>query len=79
VGWRDADLVFGLLIIVVVRNSALDIYRMDAVDPTLVKQVEQILAGQPLLNAIAERIRARMGDRAPRRYLALIRVGRRAD
>ena len=34
---------------------------------------------EPLLNAIAERIRARMGDRAPRRYLAVLRVGQRAD
>lgn len=32
-----------------------------------------------LLDAIAERIRARMGDRAPRRYLAVLRVGQRAD
>jgi SAM-dependent methyltransferase len=34
---------------------------------------------EPLLNAIAERIRTRMGDRAPRRYLAVLRVGQRAD
>jgi SAM-dependent methyltransferase len=34
---------------------------------------------EPLLNAIAERIRAQMGDRAPRRYLAVLRVGQRAD
>jgi SAM-dependent methyltransferase len=34
---------------------------------------------EPLLNAIAERIRARMGDRAPRRYLAVLRVGQRRD
>lgn len=31
-----------------------------------------------LLDAIAERIRTRMGDRAPRRYLSVLRVGRRA-
>jgi hypothetical protein len=31
----------------------------------------------PLLNAIAERIRVQMGDRAPRRYLAVLRVGQR--
>lgn len=30
-----------------------------------------------LLDAIAERIRMRMGDRAPRRYLCVLRVGRR--
>jgi SAM-dependent methyltransferase len=31
-----------------------------------------------LLDAIAERIRTRMGDRAPRRYLSVLRVGQRA-
>ena len=34
---------------------------------------------EPLLNAIAERIRTRMGDRAPRRYLAGLRAGQRSD
>jgi SAM-dependent methyltransferase len=34
---------------------------------------------EPLLDAIAERIRTRMGDRAPRRYLTVLRVARRAD
>ncbi len=29
---------------------------------------------EPLLDAIAERIRTRMGDRAPRRYLSVLRV-----
>ncbi|MFI7405756.1 methyltransferase domain-containing protein [Streptomyces sp. NPDC049541] len=33
---------------------------------------------EPLLDAVAERIRTRMGDRAPRRYLSVLRVGRRA-
>jgi SAM-dependent methyltransferase len=33
---------------------------------------------EPLLDAIAERIRTRMGDRASRRYLSVLRVGRRA-
>jgi SAM-dependent methyltransferase len=32
---------------------------------------------EPLLNAIAERIRERMDDRAPRRYLAVLRAGQR--
>jgi SAM-dependent methyltransferase len=32
-----------------------------------------------LLNAIADRIRERMGNRAPRRYLGVLRVGPRAD
>lgn len=33
---------------------------------------------EPLLDAVAERIRTRMGDRAPRRYLSVLRAGRRA-
>ncbi|GAA2332529.1 class I SAM-dependent methyltransferase [Streptomyces kunmingensis] len=32
---------------------------------------------EPLLDAIAERIRTRMGDRASRRYLSVLRVGQR--
>lgn len=31
---------------------------------------------EPLLDAIAERIRTRLGDRVPRRYLSVLRVGR---
>lgn len=34
---------------------------------------------EPLLDAIAERIRTRLGDRAARRYLSVLRVGQRAD
>ena len=34
---------------------------------------------EPMLEAIAERIRTRMGDRAPRRYLGLLQVARRVD
>jgi hypothetical protein len=34
---------------------------------------------EPLLDAIAERIRTQMGDRAARRYLAVLRAGQRAD
>jgi SAM-dependent methyltransferase len=34
---------------------------------------------EPLLNAIAERIRTQMGDRVPRRYLGVLRVGQRTD
>jgi SAM-dependent methyltransferase len=34
---------------------------------------------EPLLDAIAERIRTRLGDRVPRRYLSVLRVGQRAD
>ena len=33
---------------------------------------------EPLLDAVAERIRTRMGDRVPRRYLSVLRVGQRA-
>ena len=33
---------------------------------------------EPLLDAIAERIRTRMGDRVSRRYLSVLRVGQRA-
>jgi hypothetical protein len=34
---------------------------------------------EALLDAISERIRERMGDRAPRRYLRVLRVGQGAD
>ncbi len=34
---------------------------------------------EPLLDAIAERIRTQMGDRASRRYMSLLRAGQRAD
>ena len=34
---------------------------------------------EPLLGAVADRIRSRLGDRAPRRYLTVLRVGRRLD
>lgn len=33
---------------------------------------------EPLLDAIAERIRTRPGDRVPRRYLSMLRAGQRA-
>ncbi|MBC9714788.1 class I SAM-dependent methyltransferase [Streptomyces sp. TRM66268-LWL] len=33
----------------------------------------------PLLDAVAERIRTRMGDRASRHYLSVLRVGQRAE
>ncbi|WP_250006317.1 bifunctional 2-polyprenyl-6-hydroxyphenol methylase/3-demethylubiquinol 3-O-methyltransferase UbiG [Actinoplanes sp. M2I2] len=33
---------------------------------------------EPLLDAVAERIRTRLGDRVPRRYLTVLRIGRRA-
>jgi SAM-dependent methyltransferase len=35
--------------------------------------------GEPLLQSIAERIRLRMGDRASRRYLSVLRTGQRAE
>jgi SAM-dependent methyltransferase len=34
---------------------------------------------EPLLDAIAERIRTRLDDRIPRRYLSMLRTGQRAD
>jgi len=34
---------------------------------------------EPLLDAVAERIRTRMGDQASRRYLSVLRVGQRAE
>ena len=34
---------------------------------------------EPLLDAIAERIRSRMNDRAPRRYLSVLRIAQRGD
>ncbi len=34
---------------------------------------------EPLLDAIAERIRTRLDDRVPRRYLSMLRTGQRAD
>ena len=33
---------------------------------------------EPLLDAIAERVRTQMGDRAPRRYLSVLRAGQRS-
>jgi SAM-dependent methyltransferase len=34
---------------------------------------------EPLLDAIADRIRTRTGDRVPRRYLSVLRIGQRAE
>jgi SAM-dependent methyltransferase len=34
---------------------------------------------EPLLDAVAERIRTRMGDRVPRHYLSVLRAGQRTD
>jgi SAM-dependent methyltransferase len=34
---------------------------------------------EPLLDAIAERIRTHMGDRASRRYLSVLRIGQRSE
>jgi SAM-dependent methyltransferase len=34
---------------------------------------------EPLLDAVAERIRTRMGNRAARRYLSVLRIGQRAS
>ena len=37
----------------------------------------EVAVREPLLDAIAERIRTDMGDRAARRYLSVLRIGRR--
>ena len=34
---------------------------------------------EPMLEAIADRIRTQLGDRVPRRYLGVLRAGRRVD
>ncbi|TWF76577.1 methyltransferase family protein [Pseudonocardia hierapolitana] len=34
---------------------------------------------EPLLDAVAERVRTRMGDRVPRRYLSVLRAGQRIE
>ena len=34
---------------------------------------------EPLLDAVADRIRSRLGDRAPPRYLTVLHVGQRLD
>jgi SAM-dependent methyltransferase len=49
-----------------------DLLRSTSLYRTLDRDVRE-----PLLDAVAERIRARMGDRAARRYLSVLRVGRR--
>lgn len=45
---------------------------------SLYRQIEPEVR-EPLLNAIAERIQERMGDRAVRRYLGALRIGQRAN
>lgn len=51
-----------------------DLLRSTSLYRTLDEQVRE-----PLLGAIAERIRTNLGDRVPRRYLSVLRVGRRLD
>jgi SAM-dependent methyltransferase len=55
-------------------NGFADLLRTTSVYRRLDPEVRE-----PLLGAIAERIRTRMGDRASRRYLSVLRVGQRAD
>ncbi|HET9732862.1 MAG TPA: cation diffusion facilitator family transporter [Acidimicrobiales bacterium] len=60
VGWRRADPIVGLMvsgaILVVLRTAARDIYHrlMDAVDPALVGQVEEVLAAVPGVASVAD-------------------------
>jgi SAM-dependent methyltransferase len=51
-----------------------DLLRSQSLYRTLDPEVRE-----PLLDAVAERIRTRMGDRAPRRYLSVLRIGQAAD
>ena len=55
-------------------NGFADLLRTTSVYRRLDRDVRE-----PLLQAIAERIRTGMGDRASRRYLSVLRVGQRAD
>jgi SAM-dependent methyltransferase len=55
-------------------NGFADLLRSTSLYRSLDRDVRE-----PLLDAIAERIRTRMDDRAPRRYLCVLRVGQRAD
>jgi len=50
-----------------------DLLRSQSIYRSLERDVRE-----PLADAVAERIRTRMGDRAPRRYLSVLRVGQRA-
>jgi SAM-dependent methyltransferase len=55
-------------------NGFCDLLRSASLYRRLEREVRE-----PLLDAIAERIRTRMGDRAVRRYLCVLRVGQRAE
>jgi SAM-dependent methyltransferase len=55
-------------------NGCADLLRSVSIYRSLDPEVRE-----PLLDAIAERIRATMGDRVPRRYLSILRIGQRAD
>lgn len=48
------------------------------VDPSMYRRLDSRVR-DPLLDAIAERIRTQMGDRASRRYLSVLRAGQRAE
>ena len=55
-------------------NGFADLVRTTSVYRRLGRDVRE-----PLLRAIAERIYTRMGDRASRRYVSVLRVGKRVD
>jgi SAM-dependent methyltransferase len=83
VGWGAVDGPGGLFGPVVVRwyptvqwldgEGFADLLRSNSLYRELDPEVRE-----PLLDAVAERIRTRMGDRAPRRYLSVLRTGQRA-
>lgn len=55
-------------------NGFADLLRSTSVYRKLDRDIRE-----PLLDAIAEHIRTRMGDRASRRYLSFLRIGQRAE
>jgi SAM-dependent methyltransferase len=55
-------------------NGFADLLRTTSIYRRLDRDVRE-----PLLQAIAERIRTRMGDRASRRYLSVLQMGQRVD
>ena len=83
-GWGLADGPGGLFGPTIVRwyptvqwfngNGFADLLRSTSVYRKLDRDIRE-----PLLDAIAEHIRTRMGDRASRRYLSFLRIGQRAE
>jgi len=82
-GWGEVDDPCGLFGMVLVRwyptvqwldgDGFADLLRSTSLYRRLGRD-----AREPLLDAVAERIRTRMGDRAARRHLSVLRLGQRA-